>query len=151
MHAHERCPAARLRGHVVEQPTEALKSVETEKTRVAQPTRVEETYDGGFQVLVVEREAVHDVVRSDVWQETELDGCRKKSVMSYKRVAVVVDDKRDDQRAARNQRRSECVLGSTVGLISFVESVIWRLPHDLFEVAETGGLRVFRLERIERV
>ena len=27
----------------------------------------------------------------------------------------------------------------TVTLISFGESVIWRQPHDLFRVAETGG------------
>jgi hypothetical protein len=27
----------------------------------------------------------------------------------------------------------------TVGLISYDESVIWRLTHDLFKVAETGG------------
>ena len=30
-------------------------------------------------------------------------------------------------------------LGFTVSLISFGESVIWRQPHDLFRVAETGG------------
>ncbi len=28
---------------------------------------------------------------------------------------------------------------TTVTLISFDESVIWRQPHDLFRVAETGG------------